>query len=267
MLKKYKQMLLVTFLAIITLAGCSISNQEAGNTSEAESNTEEAEEAGRSGVSSNIGDIAADDTAEVYKNREFDSDEQKVALTFDDGPDPEVTPQILNILNQYEARATFYMVGNSVEYYPEIAREVAEEGHEIGNHTMTHADLTTSPEEEAIYEIDKTNELIAEATGQIPTSFRPPYGSTTEALEELVNMPAVLWTVDSFDWQSREAESIIQAIQEEIHEDAIILMHDIHQETADALPEVLNYLKSEGYEMVTVSELLFDTTSELFILF
>lgn len=265
MLKKYKQMLLVTFLAIITLAGCSISDQEADNTSEAESNGEQAEDAGRSGILNNIGDIEADGTAEALKNCEFHSDTQKVALTFDDGPEPEVTPQILNILSQYEARATFYMVGNSVEYYPEIAREVAEEGHEIGNHTMTHADLTTLPEEEAIYEIDKTNELISDAAGQKPTSFRPPYGSTNESLEELVDMSAVLWTIDSFDWQSRDAESIIQVIQEEVHEDAIILMHDIHQETADALPEVLDYLQSQGYEMITVSELLYDTNSNLFI--
>ncbi|MCM3711798.1 polysaccharide deacetylase family protein [Sporosarcina luteola] len=180
---------------------------------------------------------------------------KKVALTFDDGPDPKVTRQILEILQKHDAKATFFMLGSRVEYYSDIVNEMKEAGHELGNHTWNHADLTKLSPERIAKEIDKTSAIIEDVTGQKVEAFRPPYGAVNDAVHNITGLPIVLWDVDTQDWKYRDSARILQVVKENVKDGSIILMHDIHQSTADGLDAVLTYLKNEGFEFVTVKEL------------
>ncbi|MDJ0332277.1 polysaccharide deacetylase family protein [Planococcus sp. S3-L1] len=180
---------------------------------------------------------------------------KKVALTFDDGPNPKTTVQILEILNKYDAKATFFMLGNRVQAYPEIAKQVREEGHEISNHSWNHPDLTKLSTEKVQREIQDTNTIIEMVTGEKSTSFRPPYGAVNAAVRQQTNLPIVLWDVDTLDWQDRDAHQLLVNVKRDVKGGSIILMHDIHQSTADGLDAVLAYLQSEDYTFVKASDL------------
>ena len=189
----------------------------------------------------------------------LDPNGKYIALTFDDGPHAEVTPRILDTLDQYNAKATFYMLGSQVGYYPSIAKQVLEEGHEIGNHTMSHMDLTRLSQSQIREEIQRSSNNILEATGSLPTSLRPPYGAfndSVEAVTQELELPVIMWSVDSLDWKSRNAQAVNHEIMTTVFPGAIVLMHDIHATTADALPQLLANLENEGYEFITVSQLL-----------
>ena len=181
---------------------------------------------------------------------------KRVALTFDDGPHPQVTKQVLQYLKNYKAKATFFMLGNRVQYYPEIAAEVKAHGHEIGNHTWSHPVLPKLTETQLMNEFMTTEQAILTATGQKSTVFRPPYGATNEAINQKIPHDVVLWSIDTLDWKHKNANKLVAEVKQHIHNNAIILMHDIHQSTADALPAVLEFLSQEGYEFTTVSEIL-----------
>ena len=186
-------------------------------------------------------------------------DGKYVALTFDDGPSSKVTPRILQTLEQHEAKATFFMLGKRVEMYPAIAAQVAAEGHEIANHTFSHPNLKKLSHKEMTEEIEKTNKLIEITTGVTPTLFRPPYGIYSQDILNYTasnNYSTILWSVDSLDWKSRNPAAIKKEILSNITNKSIVLMHDLHTATAEALPDLLMTLKQEGYEFVTVSELL-----------
>lgn len=183
---------------------------------------------------------------------------KRVALTFDDGPHPDVTPRILETLKAYNAKATFFMLGNRVQYYPDIVQTVLSNGHEIGNHTWGHPILTKLSTEQILSEFNKTEQAIFEATGQYPTVFRPPYGATNDFVESQLPIESTLWTIDSLDWKHRNAQQLLNITKQTMHNDAIILMHDIHHSTADAVNPLLAYLQQQGYEFVTVSEILAD---------
>ncbi|SEH50732.1 Peptidoglycan/xylan/chitin deacetylase, PgdA/CDA1 family [Halobacillus karajensis] len=190
---------------------------------------------------------------------ELDDDAKYIALTFDDGPHPEVTPAILQTLKEHESIATFFMLGSQVEYYPEVAKQVAEAGHEIGNHSESHMDLSQLSPDKIIQELDPSSEIIEEVTGQKPKLFRPPYGAVSESVETVANergTPIINWSIDSLDWQSLDADSVIAEVERGAASGAIVLMHDIHRSTAAALPELLDKLEKEGYQFVTVSQLL-----------
>ena len=184
-----------------------------------------------------------------------DPDTKKVALTFDDGPHPKVTRQILEILKKYDAKATFFMLGSRVEYYPDIANEVKEAGHELGNHSWNHPDLTNVSVEKVRNEINSTSEIIEQATNQKATVFRPPYGAVNETVSAQTDLPVILWDVDTLDWKHRDANRLLPIVKASVRDKSNILMHDIHQSTADSLDGILAYLKREGYTFVTVSEL------------
>lgn len=198
-------------------------------------------------------------------NEQLDSDKdieesilpkkKRVALTFDDGPHNTNTLKILELLDKYNAKATFFMLGNRVDFYPNIAKEIVARGHEPGNHTWSHKDLTTLSKEDINLEIERTNKAIQKATGKEPTVYRPPYGSINNQVREAVNMPPILWTVDTEDWKSRDANKVLKEVQKAVKDDSIILMHDIHNSTVEAVELVLKFLAKEGYECVTVSEL------------
>ena len=205
----------------------------------------------------------ADEKPEVDKDEDgSDSTEdvtippaKQVALTFDDGPDPKVTTQILATLKKYNAKATFFMLGSRVEYYPEIAINVEKAGHELGNHTWNHPDLTKASLKKINKEITSTSSIIEDVTGKKATVFRPPYGAANDVVRAQTDLPSILWDVDTLDWKHRNANQLLTYVKNNTREGSIILMHDIHQSTADGLDAVLAYLKSEGYTFVTVSEL------------
>ncbi|WP_409367752.1 polysaccharide deacetylase family protein [Lysinibacillus sp. 38-6] len=185
-----------------------------------------------------------------------DPNVKRIALTFDDGPHPKVTEQILNTLDKYHAKATFFMLGSRVKNYPDIARDVLARGHEIGNHTWNHPVLTKMPMEQVLKEYTSTANEIELALNQGATVFRPPYGATNDNINAQIPVPVVLWSIDTLDWKHRNSQLVLTYIKNNLHNNAIVLMHDIHQSTADGLDAVLAYLQSEGYEFVTVSEIL-----------
>lgn len=200
-------------------------------------------------------DSATNGDEESGDAESIESVRKKVALTFDDGPDPKVTRQILEILAKHNAKATFFMLGSRVEYYPDIVNEVKDAGHELGNHTWTHADLTKLGPDRIAQEIDKTSAIIEEVTGQKVEGFRPPYGAFNDTVRNTTDLPIVLWNVDTLDWKYRDPAKILQVVKENVKDGSTILMHDIHQSTADGLDAILTFLENEGYEFVTVKDL------------
>ncbi|MDW0118430.1 polysaccharide deacetylase family protein [Sporosarcina thermotolerans] len=180
---------------------------------------------------------------------------KKVALTFDDGPDPKVTIQILNILEKHNAKATFFMLGSRVEYYPELTKEIFDAGHELAGHTWNHADLTKLTPERIAKEINDTSAIIEEVTGAKVKAYRPPYGAVNEKVRKQSDLPIILWDVDTRDWEHRNSQKLIQNVKQNTKDGSIILMHDIHQSTADGLDAILTFLEDEGYQFVTVSDL------------
>ena len=199
------------------------------------------------------------DVIKVPERKPLDPDGKYVALTFDDGPHKTNTERVLNSLKEFDVKATFFMLGNQVDYYPSLVQRVAEEGHEIGNHSNTHPDLSKVDANRVQKEVETTNQRIYDVIGRYPTVFRPPYGSynnniITQATN--LNLPIIMWSVDSLDWKTKNATSISHEILSTTTNGSIILMHDIHDATADALPSVLKNLKEQGYSFVTVSQLL-----------
>lgn len=193
---------------------------------------------------------------ETHIDEQTENENKKqVALTFDDGPDPKVTPKILATLAKYDAKATFFMLGSRVEFYPEIANDVVKAGHELGNHTWTHANLTKMASDAITEEVSRTNNIIEQSTGETPTVFRPPYGAFNDDISNILSLPVVLWDVDTLDWKHRDAAQLLASVKSSVHDGSTVLMHDIHLSTAQGLESVLAYLKSEGYTFVTVSEL------------
>ncbi len=196
------------------------------------------------------------DETEVEENTEQEiSSAKKVALTFDDGPDPNVTTRVLQTLEKYDAKATFFMLGSRVEYYPEIAKMVQEAGHELGNHSWTHPDLTKASSDKVHNEIHRTSQIIEDITGEKPYSFRPPYGAFNDGVKQQTDLPIALWDVDTLDWKHRSPQQLLSHVQNGVRDGSIILMHDIHPATADGLDAVMAYLQENGYTFVTVSEI------------
>lgn len=181
---------------------------------------------------------------------------KRVALTFDDGPDAKVTPQILATLQKYDAKATFFMVGRNVPKNATIVKQIYDAGHEIGNHTSNHKKLTALSISGVRQEVNGTSNAIYAAIGQYPTVFRPPYGATNEQVRSVMTIPSILWSIDTLDWKHHNPDKILAYVKASVKDGSIILMHDIHQTTANGLDNVLLYLQKQGYEFVTVSEIL-----------
>ena len=198
--------------------------------------------------------LTGDDLA-AYQSFEAKKHVKMVALTFDDGPDPKTTPQALDILKKYGAKATFFMVGQNIAGNEAIVKRVHNEGHQIGIHTWDHPVLTKLPLESAKKEILDTQTAINNVIGIKPMITRPPYGAINTTIQNSVDQSFIMWNVDSLDWKTRNTKAIMQEIAK-TQPGSIILMHDIHQTSIDALPSVLEYLKSNGYTLVTVDELL-----------
>lgn len=180
-----------------------------------------------------------------------------VALTFDDGPNPNTTPVALELLKKYNAKATFFMVGRSVAGNEEIIKQVVAEGHQIGNHSWSHPLLTKISLEQAKSQINDTTEALKKASGQDVHIMRPPYGGINATIQAAVDQSFILWDVDTLDWKYRNTASIMKEVRK-ARPGSIILMHDIHQTSINALPTVLQYLTEQGFELVTIDELMGD---------
>jgi len=183
-----------------------------------------------------------------------------VAMTFDDGPHPSLTPQLLDILAERQIRATFYMIGSRIPRQPELTRRVAAAGHEIGNHTWSHPSLSGLGDAAILSELDRTTQVIFDTVGRPPVTMRPPYGNLNGRQRLMVfrarNLPTVLWSVDPQDWRRPGAGVVASRIVTASHPGAVILAHDIQSGTVSAMPSTLDTLIARGYQFVTVSELI-----------
>lgn len=183
---------------------------------------------------------------------------KKIALTFDDGPHPRYTEQLLDGLKERNVVATFFVTGENAQNYPNIIRREQEEGHLIGNHTYSHIRLTSGNRETFREELVKTNEILENITGEKVSFVRPPYGSWDKSFEKELNMFPVLWNIDPLDWCSHNAECIAAKVVEKAGDGDIILMHDYYDTSVTAALEVVDVLQKCGFQFVTVEEILFD---------
>ncbi len=184
---------------------------------------------------------------------------RRIAVTFDDGPTPGVTEKVLAALRERHLSATFFMIGQRVAAAPSLARRVREEGHEIGNHSYTHPQLGRLPAPQVLAQLQKTQEAIEQATGFRPRWMRPPYGSFRPAQAPLASeegLGVVLWSVDTRDWARPGTERILETVLTQSHPGSIVLMHDLHLQTAEVVGRVLDGLLERGFEFATISGFL-----------
>jgi peptidoglycan/xylan/chitin deacetylase (PgdA/CDA1 family) len=183
-----------------------------------------------------------------------------IAMTFDDGPHGANTPRLLEILKQRKIHATFFVVGQCVNEHPEIVKKIVTEGHEIASHSWSHPDLSGKSEAVVKEELQKTHDAIIAACGVTPKLMRPPYGAFTARQRAWANgewgYKIILWDVDPLDWKVKDADHVKNEILKGTVPGSIILSHDIHKTTVDAMPETLDALLAKGFKFVTVSELL-----------
>jgi len=183
-----------------------------------------------------------------------------IALTFDDGPNATLTPKLLDLLAAKHLKATFFVVGQNAADHPEILKRAVREGHEIANHSWSHPNLAKMSDEAVRRELQKTDDAISAAIGKRPTLLRPPYGSITahqkKWIHEEFGYRIIIWDVDPLDWK-RPGPSVVTArILKETHAGSIVLSHDIHPPTIEAMPATFDQLIKKGFKSVTVTELL-----------
>ena len=187
-------------------------------------------------------------------------DGQFIAMTFDDGPHAQNTPRLLEMLKERNIKATFFVVGECAKEYPEIMKRIVAEGHEIANHSWSHPQLSKMSESAVTEQLQKTHDAIVNETGVTPKLMRPPYGAFTPTQRAWANgkwgYKIILWDVDPLDWKVRNAEHVKSEILRHTVPGSIILSHDIHKTTVDAMPDTLDGLIGRGFKFVTVSELV-----------
>ena len=183
-----------------------------------------------------------------------------VAMTFDDGPHGSLTPKLLDLLAAHHMKVTFFVIGQNAAEHPEIVRRAAREGHEIGNHSWSHPNLGKTSDDAVRNELQKTDDVIAAAIGKRPTLMRPPYGSLTARQKRWIHddfgYRIILWDVDPLDWKRPGPSVVCNRIVKEAKPGSIILSHDIHPGTIEAMPATFDQLQAKGFKFVTVSELL-----------
>ena len=184
--------------------------------------------------------------------------EKKVAITFDDGPNPDYTAKLLTGLKERGVSATFFLLGKEAEKYPELVLQMSEEGHLIATHSYEHVNLCNLTEEAAIEQVDKTNAIIEEITGERPLFIRPPFGSWKNNLDYQTMMIEVLWDVDPKDWCTCNTDVVVKRVVKAVEEGDIILLHDASKSSVDAALRIVDELQKEGYAFVTVDELVLD---------
>lgn len=179
-----------------------------------------------------------------------------IAFSFDDGPSRKNTEKILKALDKNNARATFFMLGQNAKYYPDLVKKVEESGNEVAGHSWNHPLLTKLGKKGVKKQMSRMNEAIASVTGSDVGLLRPPYGSINRTVKNTVKDPLILWSIDTLDWKTLNADKTADAILKQARDGDIILMHDIHAPTAEAVKKVLPKLEKKGFQVCTVSELL-----------
>lgn len=185
-------------------------------------------------------------------------EKHKIAITFDDGPNPEYTMKLLDGLQKRGVKATFFLLGAEVEKYPDIVKAIDEGGHLIGVHSYEHVNFGQVGDEATLEQITKTQEAIHEVTGKYAGFIRPPYGCWNKSLDEKVSLIEVLWDIDPQDWATKDADLVVQRILKGAPEGSIILLHDASASSVQAAFTVIDSLQQENYEFVTVEDLLLE---------
>ena len=178
-----------------------------------------------------------------------------VALTFDDGPSSATTPILLQTLEEKDVPATFFMLGKMAKNNPDLVREIESKGHEVASHTMYHQNLIRIPLASAKADINEAASVIEDILGHKPSLTRPPYGNNNAEIRKAMDTPVIIWSVDTLDWKNKNTEAIVSTTMSEIHDGAIILMHDIHPTSVEAVPTLIDTARKAGYEFTTISEL------------
>ena len=186
----------------------------------------------------------------------YTEERKTVAITFDDGPHYKNTKLLLDGLRERDVKATFFLVGNRIAGNEDLILQMHKDGHLIGNHTYSHANLTGIPESEVLGEVTKTNVIIEGITGEKVQYLRPPCGYWNDSLQKKINMKKVLWTVDPKDWQATNVTQVVNAVMLDVEDGDIILLHDIYSSSVVAALEIVDRLLDMGYEFVTVDEIL-----------
>lgn len=188
-----------------------------------------------------------------------DTQEKKCALSFDAAWGNEQTNTLLDILDKYQLKSTFFLVKQWVDKYPDDVREIAKRGHDVGNHSSTHPHMSELSSDEQLKEICDCNEAIEALTGSCPTLFRAPYGEYNDSLVRTTRengMYCVQWNIDSLDWKDPSPDEMVQRIEEKLCPGSIILMHNGAANTPDALPKIIEAIQAQGYTIVPISELI-----------
>lgn len=192
--------------------------------------------------------------SDEVEEKQIDPNKPMIAFTFDDGPS-KYTEQLLGILEQNQVHASFFMVGQNVGRYPNVIQKMKELGCDIGNHTMNHRELTKLSVEDIEIQIESVNDAIKKCINEGATLVRPPYGSEDEKVRGALKYPIILWSVDTNDWQTEDANVIAEYILNTVKDGDIVLMHDIYQPTVDSVAIVIPKLIEKGYQVVSVSEM------------
>jgi peptidoglycan-N-acetylglucosamine deacetylase len=183
-----------------------------------------------------------------------------IAMTFDDGPSAALTPKLLDLLAAHHIKATFFVIGENVAEHPEIVARAAREGHEIASHSWSHPNFAKMSQESVRSQLQRTDDAIKSATGKSPTLMRPPYGSITEREKRWIHdefgYDIILWDVDPLDWKRPGPAVVRNRILKETRPGSIVLSHDIHPGTIEAMPSTFDELEAKGFKFVTVSELI-----------
>ena len=178
-----------------------------------------------------------------------------IALTFDDGPSGMTTPRLLDILKGRDVKATFFVLGRLASANPGILQREAAEGHEVASHTPYHNQLTNLTYAQIRGEAVEMDRIFTEILGTVPPFTRPPYGAYNDTVRDALHQPLIIWSVDPRDWADRNSSVVCNRVVSAAHDGAIVLMHDIHATTVDAVPCIVDNLRAQGYEFLTVSEL------------
>jgi len=183
-----------------------------------------------------------------------------IAMTFDDGPEQKLTPKLLDLLAQHHIKATFFVIGQNAAEFPDIVARAAREGHEIGNHSWSHPNFAKMSDEAVRRQLRQTDDAIKQATGKRPTLMRPPYGNLSPRQKQWVHNEfgyrIVLWDVDPLDWKRPGPAVVCNRILHETRPGSIVLSHDIHPGTIEAMHDTLDQLEAKGFKFVTVSDLI-----------
>lgn len=188
-----------------------------------------------------------------------DKNDKVVSISFDAAWGNEQTPILLDILKNKDVKATFFLVGFWAEKYPESVKQIADAGHDVGNHSDTHPHLPKLEKSKITAQIDDCNKKIELAGAPRPTLFRPPYGDYNNDVVEATNelgMHCIQWDVDSLDWKDPSADEMVKRIKSKIKPGSIILMHNGAKNTPEALPKIIDEIKAEGYQIVPISEII-----------